>query len=476
MNIWDNEKKELNIIYESYIGHISAIDKELEQLVNTNDPNVALLYSRRCLEVIMTDLCESELNRPRKTEPLKGIVDKLKSEEKVPIHITSSMYSLIEMSNYGAHPKDFDPEQVKPVLINLAIIIKWYMRFKDIKDINSKLENEIQNSTTTPDLKVFSSADTKRRIIIKTVLLIAGVIIAMSLIVVLYNKFSHSSVAEPVKRQLIHNIPIIVFDNNDDIYSCNIDGKNVSQLTSGSSIDCNPRINYQKNKVAFYSNRTGRWEIFIMNLEGKESTQLTTQGVSGGQNNSKTGGMDWTPDGKIVYIIANKIFEINGDGSGTTEIATAPSDNWADLRISPNGEKIIALTRGDLASDSKMYIMNLDGSNCMLFAPEISGLQLLGCFSEDAKRILWSYDVSGQNWDFQIISMKLDGSETSNLSTTKPDMTNDLKPLYLPEDGKIIFINYNISNKKRILWIMDQDGRNRKQLENVNDIYSFDCK
>jgi len=89
-----------------------------------------MLYSRRCLEVIITDLCECELKRPRKTEPLKGIIDKLHKEEKVPSHIISSMYGLNELSTYGAHPKDFDPEQVKPVLNNLNIIIKWYVRNK----------------------------------------------------------------------------------------------------------------------------------------------------------------------------------------------------------------------------------------------------------------------------------------------------------------------------------------------------------
>jgi hypothetical protein len=34
-------------------------------------------------EVIVTELCETELKRPRKTEPLKGVIDKLNSEDKV---------------------------------------------------------------------------------------------------------------------------------------------------------------------------------------------------------------------------------------------------------------------------------------------------------------------------------------------------------------------------------------------------------
>ena len=131
MTIWAGEIKELEKLNESLKGNFPDLEKELEQLIRTQDANVVMLYSRRCLEVIVTDLCECELKRPRKTEPLKGIIDKLNSEEKVPSHIVTSMQGLNSLSTYGAHPKDFDPEQVKPVLNNLDIIIKWYWKYKD---------------------------------------------------------------------------------------------------------------------------------------------------------------------------------------------------------------------------------------------------------------------------------------------------------------------------------------------------------
>ena len=51
------------------------------------------------------------------------------------------MHGLNELSTYGAHPKDFDPEQVKPVLNNLDIIIKWYLKYKDFQ-IAGKLKSE----------------------------------------------------------------------------------------------------------------------------------------------------------------------------------------------------------------------------------------------------------------------------------------------------------------------------------------------
>ena len=136
MAIWSAEIKEIERLNVSLMGNFPELEKEMGQLVKTEDENVALLYSRRCLEVIITDLCECELKRSRGTEPLKGIIDKLNKEEKVPANIVASMHGLNTMSTFGTHPKDFDPEQVKPALGNLAIILKWYLKYKGIEILN----------------------------------------------------------------------------------------------------------------------------------------------------------------------------------------------------------------------------------------------------------------------------------------------------------------------------------------------------
>ena len=152
MAIWSAEIKELEKLYVSFKGQLPDIEKELEQLIHTTDVNVVMLYSRRCMEVIITDLCECELKRPRKTEPLKGIIDKLNKEDKVPYHIITSMDHLNGLATFGTHPKDFDPEQVKPVLINLDIIIKWYLKYKDSQIIGKqKLEDEKNEMKFSPN-------------------------------------------------------------------------------------------------------------------------------------------------------------------------------------------------------------------------------------------------------------------------------------------------------------------------------------
>jgi len=180
MQIWSAEIKELELLYTSIKGRFPELEKDLEHLIKTDDENVALLYSRRCLEIIITDLCESELNRPRKTEPLKGIIDKLHREEKVPSHIITSMDHLNSLSTYGTHPKEFDPRQVKPVLNHLATIIEWYLKYKDTQIISQAKPKEVKYESKVPvDIKEGIHKSKKRLIF-----LLSGILLVVAIIVV----------------------------------------------------------------------------------------------------------------------------------------------------------------------------------------------------------------------------------------------------------------------------------------------------
>jgi TolB-like protein/Tfp pilus assembly protein PilF len=188
MTIWSAEIKELESLYTSIKGRFPELEKDLEHLIKTDDENVALLYSRRCLEIIVTDLCESELKRPRKTEPLKGIIDKLHREEKVPDHIITSMDHLNTLSTYGTHPKEFDPEQVRPVLINLTTIIKWYLKYKTEKDESVRKEKVVEY----PDER---SADIKESVHIhksrkNPLLIVSGTLIIAIILYIVIDQFN----------------------------------------------------------------------------------------------------------------------------------------------------------------------------------------------------------------------------------------------------------------------------------------------
>jgi len=154
MKVWSREIKELEKYYKTLKGQVPKLEKELDPLVKAEDEIVALVYSRRGLEVIVTDLCERELKRPRKTEPLKGVIDKLRKEEKVPSFIITSMLNLNSLSTYGAHPKTFSPRQVRTVLIELLTIIEWYLKYRNIKIEGSVKEEEEPDIITEEGNKI----------------------------------------------------------------------------------------------------------------------------------------------------------------------------------------------------------------------------------------------------------------------------------------------------------------------------------
>jgi TolB-like protein/Tfp pilus assembly protein PilF len=184
MQIWSAEIKELGALYTSIKGRFPVLEKDLEHLIKTDDENVALLYSRRCLEIIVTDLCENELRRPRGKEPLKGIIDKLSHDKKVPSNIIASMEGLNTLSTFGTHPKDFDPEQVRPVLINLSTIIKWYVKHKDSQIIgHGKPEEDRIESKEKVETKERITNSKKRLIFLLSGILLVAVIAVVALFI-----------------------------------------------------------------------------------------------------------------------------------------------------------------------------------------------------------------------------------------------------------------------------------------------------
>jgi TolB-like protein/Tfp pilus assembly protein PilF len=238
MAIWSSEIKEIEKLYESLKGQLPDLEKELQRLIKADDENMILLYSRRCLEVIITDLCECELKRPRKTEPLKGIIDKLHKEDKVPSHIITSMNGLNELSTYGAHPKDFDPEQIKPVLNNLDIIIKWYLKYKETgTDIKGKPDEEIKHEINNPeDLKRSIHIPKKRLIGLLSGLLLLVVIVVA---VLLFTNIIGSSKQTKEIEKSIAVLPFRTFsrDPNQEIMSDALTNEIINHLYKIKSFD-----------------------------------------------------------------------------------------------------------------------------------------------------------------------------------------------------------------------------------------------
>ncbi len=146
-------------------------------------------------------------------------------------------------------------------------------------------------------------------------------------------------------------------DGDYEIYLIDIDGANLRQLTSNNAPDYDPAWSPDGTRLAFTSNRDGDAEIWLMYADGSGVRQLTT-------NAAKDADPAWSPDGAWIAFSSDRggsfdIYLMRSDGSElrqlTSEQADALSPDW-----SPDGSWIAYhLKLSDDSQQSDLYLVNV---------------------------------------------------------------------------------------------------------------------
>ncbi len=125
-------------------------------------------------------------------------------------------------------------------------------------------------------------------------------------------------------------------------------------------------------EIAFVSDRSGVFQIWVMDTQGGNLHQITDMPEGACQP-------DWSPDGKQLVFISpcdsnresypgSGLFIINYDGSGLVPLSTTPGGDY-DPDWSPDG-KFIAFTSLRITGRPRIYLLNLeDNSETMLSSP-----------------------------------------------------------------------------------------------------------
>src|SRR6266496_3262538 len=130
-------------------------------------------------------------------------------------------------------------------------------------------------------------------------------------------------------------------DPRSDLYTVNLDGSGLVQLTSGAGNNSFGVWSPDGSKIAFISDRSGFDQVWVMDANGANPEQLTTDPTAKGQL------PDWSPDGtKIAYVrIVNNdftqrtVYVMNADGSDQHAVHPGPGFQVVPA-WQPRGERI----------------------------------------------------------------------------------------------------------------------------------------
>ena len=252
------------------------------------------------------------------------------------------------------------------------------------------------------------------------------------------------------------------------------DGKDINNKTAGQenqteAIEKTPVKSLADSKIAFVSNGSGSYEIFISNPDGSGRQRLSE---NGGNNNYPRLSHDLK---KIVFVSdidgTPEIYSINSDGTGFVKLTENDGFNCYP-GFSPDGTKIIF--HSYQGESSEIYTMNADGSGQKKLTSNGTD-EIEPCFSPDGKKIAFASDMDG---DYEIYVMVLSSMDIFQVTYNG---ACDWEPSFSP-DGSYIAFSSNKDGKYNI-YITSVTGKNTRQIsgsfanaDNSNPCYSPDGK
>jgi TolB protein len=142
-----------------------------------------------------------------------------------------------------------------------------------------------------------------------------------------------------------------------DIFSADLAGERVVNLTADSHPDRSPSWSPAGDRIVFASRRASNWDLYVMRADGSDLRRLT-------EHPSYDGEPAWSPDGRLIAFTSMRdgqldIYTLDLDSGDLRRITSHPSADsqptWA-----PDGRRLAFTSWRD--GNQEIYITDVEGS------------------------------------------------------------------------------------------------------------------
>ena len=224
-------------------------------------------------------------------------------------------------------------------------------------------------------------------------------------------------------------------DGKGELYSLDRDGRQVN-LSNTPEEETNPDWSPDGTKIAFSSNRSGDYNIYVANADDSDVVRLTA--AAAGDLSPR-----WSPDGRrIAFSRGGSLMAMDSDGNNVRLILAAKSERTASTLCetggfvggwSPDGSSITYYAASLDKGIGHICVVDVDGSNLRTVLSEPPGYLVEPSWSPDGQRIVYRSIRDGNH---EIYVVNVDGSGDTNLTN---DAATDLEPDWSPDGQWIIF-------------------------------------
>ena len=245
-------------------------------------------------------------------------------------------------------------------------------------------------------------------------------------------------------------------DGNAEIYVMTAEGRGVTRLTNSRADEGYPAWSPDGRTISFDSDRDGNFEIFAMNAGDGSNVRALTK------HPARDVSATWAPDGKTIVFMSDRdggfdAYEAAADAGAVATRVTRTGTTWFPV-YSPDGTTLAFHVGRDvhtMPAPSRVEGPMPPPGNAprRLTTDPANGMH--PSWSPDGKRLAF---MSWRNGRTEIFTMNADGSDQKTLVSM--DRGDAIDPRWSPDGSRIAFVHMpdGMNGRAAVLCIVNADG------------------